>query len=461
MIKNFTQELIRSWEDRKGNVNSMAAIEEWIADANKQIKVNVEKIDFSYSGFWHYDESDGYIRNDNDSFFQIAGYQEIEDDQIIEEQPIIIQDEIGYLGIIVRMIDGTLNFLMQAKIEPGNVNTVQLSPTLQATKSNFTRRHGGKQPQYLDYFVNSTRYGLVADQLESEQSSRFYKKRNRNVILLVEEDIPVAETHRWMTLGQIKELMKQDNLVNMDTRTVLSCLPFDISEIEDAALLAKVQSDPLLGSILAKPDDKAIRAVFNVLNDHRMYRREKSRLLPVKSLKGWKMTKQEIVCRTPYDFKVIYCRIEIENREIRYWEQPMIESIGEAVFGLFAAMIDGTWHYLVQIRHEMGCFDSAELGPTVQISPKDTHRDMNDIDLLFMKRWDKKQGVRQAVLLSEEGGRFYHEQNHNVILEISPKEVGPLPTGYFWLDHATICALISHNNCVNIQLRNLIAIIDG
>ena len=42
------------------------------------------------------------------------------------------------------------------------------------------------------------------------------------------------EDFRWMTLGQIKELMHYDNMVNMDTRTVLSGLkisdyitPFD------------------------------------------------------------------------------------------------------------------------------------------------------------------------------------------------------------------------------------------
>ena len=50
------------------------------------------------------------------------------------------------------MIDGRLYFLMQAKVEPGNVNKYQISPTIQATKSNFTRAHGGKTPLFFDYF---------------------------------------------------------------------------------------------------------------------------------------------------------------------------------------------------------------------------------------------------------------------------------------------------------------------
>ena len=129
---SITYEIIKSWNHTAGTVNSMDEIMRWIQEKNADVKVNVEKVDFSYHGFWYYDEQDGYIRNLNNSFFQLAGYQEIEDDRIIGEQPIIIQNEIGYLGILCKVIDGTLNFLMQAKIEPGNINVVQLSPTIQA-----------------------------------------------------------------------------------------------------------------------------------------------------------------------------------------------------------------------------------------------------------------------------------------------------------------------------------------
>ena len=50
------------------------------------------------------------------------------------DQPIIDQPEIGFLGILCKEIKGSLHFLLQAKIEPGNKNFVQLSPTLQATR---------------------------------------------------------------------------------------------------------------------------------------------------------------------------------------------------------------------------------------------------------------------------------------------------------------------------------------
>mgnify|MGYP000886641591 FL=1 len=96
---------------------------------------------------------------------------------------------------------------MQAKIEPGNLNYVQLSPTLQATKSNYTQVHKGKKSLYLEYFRDRTNNVLV-DQLQSEQGGRFFKKRNRNIIINVEGEVPVRENFQWMTLEQIVQLLK-------------------------------------------------------------------------------------------------------------------------------------------------------------------------------------------------------------------------------------------------------------
>ena len=55
----------------------------------------------------------------------------------------IHQPEIGILGILTRLTGGAREYLMQAKQEPGNVDGAQVSPTLQATFSNYTQAHGG------------------------------------------------------------------------------------------------------------------------------------------------------------------------------------------------------------------------------------------------------------------------------------------------------------------------------
>ena len=63
-------------------------------------------------------------------------------------------------------------------------------------------------------------------------------------------------------------------------------------------------------------------------------------------------------------------------------------------------------------------------------------------------------------LLSEEGGRFYHEQNRNVLMKVKPNEVPQLPNGYFWVDYHTLNELVQVNNTLNIQLRNLLSLLE-
>ena len=170
------------------------SIIKWIDILNDSLNVSIQKEFLEDSNFWFYDEEKGIITNKNNSFFHITGLREtykLNGKEQRIEQPIIIQNEIGYLGIICKEFEGIMYYLMQAKIEPGNINKIQISPTIQATKSNFTQKHGGKCPAYIDYFMNADKYEIIVDQIQSEQSSRFYKKRNRNIIIKIDEEIEV------------------------------------------------------------------------------------------------------------------------------------------------------------------------------------------------------------------------------------------------------------------------------
>ena len=213
-------------EKQSFSVHSTEEILTWLESRKNNLSVWLDKISLEECAPWYYDEKQGMIRNTKGTFFQITGLRWTKNNGETVEQPIILQEEIGFLGIICCKIRDVWHYLMQAKIEPGNVNNVQVSPTIQATKSNFTQQHGGAKPPFLEYFINMEHSDVLVDQIQSEQSSRFLGKRNRNVILMRHEMLEEPPTHRWMTLPQIKELMKYDNLVNMDTRTVLSCIPY-------------------------------------------------------------------------------------------------------------------------------------------------------------------------------------------------------------------------------------------
>lgn len=461
-MKEIIKQILQSWNNKDGNVNSTQDIILWIQKLNKETFVDIKECKISDSTFWFYDDYNGEILNRKRSFFSVNGMRHFVDDEFICEQPMIIQPEIGYLGIICKMIDGELNFLMQAKIEPGNVNCVQISPTIQATKSNFTRAHGGKLPTYFEYFENSKQYTVLYDQIQSEQSARFYKKRNRNMIMLIEDEIQVYENYKWMTLGQIKELMKIDNLVNMDTRTVLSGIPlvttrFDAEDLEE--LRSFFAEKEFFASIYETDIMEELAQIYQYMNNYKMFHEVKTKSVPLNELVDWRVDDYGVTCKKSSNFMVRFYDISISGREVQNWTQPLFKANGQAVFGLICCKDQGVYKYLVCPRAEIGSFDKLELAPSIQKEPIEVATHENAVEHLFEQKLSKKEGVLLDVLLSEEGGRFYHEQNRNVIMEISKEELSKLPEGYFWVSYSTLNYLVQVNNCLNIQLRNLLSLL--
>jgi len=456
--------IARSWHTAESAVNSTEELLSWVRERNETVTVEIHKTRLEDSGFWFYDEAEGCIRNQNHSFFTITGFRQRQSDSSLLSQPIILQREIGYLGIICQEINGVMHFLMQAKIEPGNVNKIQISPTIQATKSNFTQKHGGAKPPYLEYFLNASQHEIVVDQIQSEQSSRFYKKRNRNIMIRVEEEIPLLPSHRWMTLGQLKRLMRVDNLVNMDTRTVISCIPYaklNLSPLELLELSDGFCDKALFRSIFVGTKENILPEVYQYINNRKMFAEAKHELLPLHMLTDWEMRDGELVCKHPHPFKVVFCDIAIEGREVKRWAQPLFEANGIATFGLICCEEEGVLKFLVKAMPEVGCFDSVELGPTVQRETVAIAQEEDEVSQFFMERLVAGQGVVFDHLLSEEGGRFYHEQNRNVLLRVDRTELPSLSAGYFLLDYRTLNELVQVNNTLNIQLRNLLSLLEA
>jgi oxidase EvaA len=60
---------------------------------------------------------------------------------------------------------------------------------------------------------------------------------------------------------------------------------------------------------------------------------------------------------------------------------------------------------------------------------------------------------------SEEGGRFYREQNLNMIVEAPENFPVDVPENFCWMTLAQIYKFIQFNNYLNIQSRSLLSVI--
>lgn len=452
--------LIKSLLNTENTIHSTADLKEWIERRNIEVKVQVDRVPFNKLEKWNV-AIDGSIRHDSGKFFSIEGIKIDTDyeNKLSWTQPIINQPEVGYLGILSKEIDGILYFLMQAKIEPGNVNCVQISPTLQATKSNYSRVHKGKAPHYLDYFVNAKPNQILLDQLQSEQGARFLRKRNRNIIIKVEEDVPELEDFRWMTLGQIKEMMGYDNMVNMDTRTVLSGLNIaDFTSLaDDLSLMGYKGKDYLLSATTN-------HSLYSINNHLSWLAKLKAKYdlvvspYPISKMSEWQLKEDEISRPDGLFFRIIGVNVTIDNREVSSWCQPLVQPMQEGVCAYIIKKIHGVYHFLVQAKMECGNFDVLELAPTLQCLTGKIPINKEYRPLFYDVIMNApKNKIIYDVKQSEEGGRFYHEQNRNMIVEVGDDFPTEVPERYTWMTLEQIYQFLRFNNYLNIQSRSLIA----
>lgn len=440
-----------------GVAGGLADVHAWLARRRWAVPYEEHRIPFAALRRWSFDPDTGNLRHDSGRFFTVEGLSvEVGDPTRRWAQPIIHQPEIGVLGILVRELDGVLHCLMQAKMEPGNVGGVQLSPTVQATRSNYTGVHRGRAVPILDYFLEPGRARPIVDVLQSEQGAWFYRKRNRNMVVLASGEVPVGDDFRWLTLGQLRRLLRADDVVNMDTRTVLACLPFD------RIVPADGPGDPFRAALVASYDPAAPARhgpaeVQSWFTDTRASGQIRVRPLPLRRVPRWRRTDDEIAHEDGKYFRVVALEVEARDREVGGWTQPLLAPCGPGVIAFLATRFHGVLHVLVHARIEPGYHDVVELAPTVQCTP-DNYRDLPPeehppfLDAVLTAR---PESMRYDAVQSEEGGRFYRARNRYVVVEVEPEL--PVPADYRWLTLHQLTALTGHSHYLNVQARSLIA----
>ena len=438
-------------------VPSLAQFEHLLNGTRERVRTVTETVPLERLSGWRYDRDAGLIAHESGRFFSVEGLQvETQGPFGHWGQPIINQPETGILGFLAKEIDGILYFLAQLKAEPGNRNGLQLSPTVQATRSNYTRIHGGQHVPYLEFFQDPARRRVIADVRQSEQGSRFLRKRNRNMVVETVEPVPARDGFVWLTLGQLHRLLATEDLMNMSTRSVLACLP-----LGDGAPGAAAAGDEGFGTALARslaPGGSELHPLVHVLSwitEARTRSEMRARTVPLDALADWEFTGGRISHRAGRHFDVIGVRVEALGREVGRWCQPMIRAKAAELAALLVTRVRGVLHVLMQLRAEPGLTDIAELAPTVQCTPVDCAQ------LPPGERppyFDLAQNARAADIrfdtaLSDEGGRFYHTGSRHLVVE-----TGLLPEApaFRWLTLAQLEELTQHSYYVNMQARSVL-----
>ena len=450
-----------------GSIRTDDDVMAWLDARRTATDFRVERKPLTELRGWRVDARTGNVVHESGKFFQVVGL-----DVSIEfagrrqwRQPVISQPEIGILGMLAQRIDGQLHFLVQAKMEPGNVNLLQLSPTLQATRSNFTQVHGGRKPRYLEYFLGANPKQVLVDQLQSEQGSKFLNKRNRNMIVLAPDDasVPVHEDFAWLTLAQIHRFLRAPNLVNMDSRSVLAGIRYGVAAgcCKASGVAAATFHSAVMRSILA--DDRCAvhttDAVVAWFIGMKAQCHAHARVINLHDAAGWTNDGNVIRHESGRFFSVVGVSVSASTREVTAWDQPLIESTVGALCCFICQSFGGVLHFLVNVRAEAGTSDGVELAPSLQYTPLNYSgippEELPHFAALFEGL--RPDQVRYDSLQSEEGGRFFHDETRYVIAETDLGQIEDIPPDYCWATLNQLQRLIRFNNCLNVEARSLLA----
>ena len=212
-------------------INNLDYIINWFNNKREESDMVVQEIGINDLDKWNVDLNSGNISHESGGFFEVIGIKASNtfDREVGKKgwtQPMISKNPGGILGILMKKINGIPHYLLQAKAEPGNIGKLQLSPTLQATTSNLLKAHGGKQPLFAEYFDELNNPKIIYAKWQSEDGGRFYLKSNYNMIIEVDEnkELDIPDYFIWVTLYQIKQLIKIENFVGPHVRGIISYL---------------------------------------------------------------------------------------------------------------------------------------------------------------------------------------------------------------------------------------------
>jgi oxidase EvaA len=356
------------------DARSSSELAAWMEALRQAPDMRVDRIAFGQCAPWIVDGKT--IARTDARFFALSCPEE---GKILVEQP-----EVGLLAFVLVEGAGAPHVVIHAKDEPGNLFLTQLAPTVQATRSNFERVHGGRKTPMLENLFQCGR--VLSDTMQSEHSAHFWRKRNRNAaVLLQPEYVHLDKRLRVFPMRELLSLCLTDHAVNTDARSVLATAPWSALTEDEPFSRSFDHFGRLLRESYAARAREEAAAEF--LARHRGPLREESIFR-----KPLQLTPEAMAWGTAD--QAYFVAVRASTREVVAWNQPILAPAFEDRQVLVGRHGEAGLEFLLRIESSKALFCSAEFAPTLSG------------DKEFAKFGEIGQEI--AVLRqTDEGGRFW------------------------------------------------------
>lgn len=370
--------------------------------------------------------------------------------------PMIDQPEIGILGFVLKRTPQGIEWLLQAKTEPGNYGGTQIAPTVQATESNYKQRHEGAPTPYLDLFLNPGENCIVADSLGSEQGSRFIGKYNRNMSVLLEHHSsePAVAALRWFSSAVLRKLLLADYSLNTDARSSLFTGDWTLLANEREPFSACID---VFGKALSRSFQTATQgsdAVVEWLAGIRSSAHSLTRVLSLYDLPEWELTEFGLLNKGYCDLQIRPYAVSTNDREVNQWCQPLLQSTRLNQCVLYCQVRDGVMMFLLRASWEIGFKEGYQLGPTWQSDAMGV-QSQSIVELVQSRR-----GAEVCrILQSDEGGRFLDSLCGYQLWQLEDEAKLSVGNDYRWLTLGQIHALRNRQSILTNEARSLLSML--
>ena len=221
-LKQLRKKVISSELYEEKNISKVLT---WLKKRKRLDKTKVKIISIKSLKDWSV-EMNGNIFHKSKQFFSLKGVRTTNayNREVKKwDQPLLFQKHGGILAIFVREKNGIIEFLLNARREPGDGNSeLKLCPSFSATQSNMNLAHGGKKTQLTDLVLNNK--NLICKTIHFEEGARFWKKPNQNLLIFLkknQEKKIKGKNFIWLNLSQIKKLNIKKGILNPFVKTIL------------------------------------------------------------------------------------------------------------------------------------------------------------------------------------------------------------------------------------------------
>lgn len=445
------------------NVDDVAR---WRADQLRRSAFTVAPITSAALDRWSL--QDGRLTHASGGFFSVVGLSYSTDDMSRVYQPFILQPEIGILGFLIRRNGDGVDLLVQAKTEPGTPGGAQLAPSFQCTESNYRQLHGGACAPFYSYFGGQGGGTILLDTLQSEQGTRFVNKYNSNMIVEVADEPDLFEPDlaawRWLSFSSARDLLQRDLLFNTDARSVLAVADWSFlsgaySPFERLARTDDFAAD-LWHSYGEQPSAARLAEIHSWLDDHRAQAPASGEIVPLNGMPQWTYGDLGVDRDSGASVAVRYFVVHARDREVPRWSQPLLTSHSYGSVVLLAQARSGVLKFQLRVSREPGFANRAQLSSSHQLFPGSDQQPAPLEEAVT--RWAARTGRSPVIfdcVMSEEGGRFYHDINRYRLVVAPADHPFDDEPDTVWLTLAEITALKQVPGTFTNELRSMLSLL--